>query len=110
VLHVAPPPNARVVVVKLRSDTAVAITDVGGVPTRAPMKPGAWLRIRWDAAQAGFDVGLRPGGPGALDLAYAATIERWPSAATSLPARPRDVMPFDLSDSTVLQGRRRFSW
>jgi hypothetical protein len=109
-LHVAPPPGARIVDLKLQSDTVTTIVGVGGVPMTQRMKPGAAVDLRWVAAQTGFDVFLRAGGPGKLEVAYTVTVERWPAAAKPLPPRPKDVMPFDVSDSTLLNGKRTFSW
>ena len=110
VLHVVPPPDGRVVDLKLRSDTAVTVTAAGGVPVKLPIKPGGDALIRWSAAQPGFDVTLHPGGPGKLTAFYSVTVEHWPAQAKPLPPRPRDVAPFDLTDSTVLEGSRSFSW
>ncbi|MFL5297312.1 MAG: M20/M25/M40 family metallo-hydrolase [Phenylobacterium sp.] len=109
-MHIVPPPGARVVDLKLNADTAATLTELGGVPVRLPMKPGGDTLVSWAAAQPGFDVVIRPGGPGKLTTLYRATIEAWPAQAKPLPPRPRGVMPFDLSDSTVIEGSRRFSW
>jgi Peptidase family M28 len=109
-LHVTPPPGARVVDLRLRPDTAATVTTFGGVPVRLPMKPGGDTRLTWTAAQPGFDVVIRPGGPGKLRLDYQAVVERWPPGAVPLPKRPADVMAFDLSDSTFLTGTRRLAW
>jgi hypothetical protein len=105
-----PPPEARVVDLKLTSDTAATVVGAGGLPVHVAIKPHGEALIRWSAAQPGFDVVVRPGGPGKLTAFYSATIERWPAQAKPLPPRPRDVMPFDLSDSTVVEGSRSFSW
>jgi hypothetical protein len=111
VLHVAPPADARVVDLKLTTDTPARLVSVGGAPVDRPIRPGPGGAIlRFSAAQRGFDVVIRPGGPGKLKVAYGAWIERWPAAARPLPPRPTDVMPFDLSDSTLLEGVRSFSW
>jgi hypothetical protein len=109
-LHVTPPPDGRVVDVKLTSDTAATLVSAGGQPVHVPIKPGGEALIRWSAAQPGFDLVVRPGGPGKLTAFYSATVERWPAQAKPLPPRPKDVMPFDLSDSTVVEGSRSFSW
>ena len=109
-LHVAPPPGARLIALKLKPDTAATVTSVAGVPIRLVMKPGADTRLNWSAAQPGFDIVIRPGGPGKLAVGYSVTEERWPAMAKPLPPRPADVMPFDVSDSTLLVGARSFSW
>jgi len=109
-LHVAPPPGARLIALKLKPDTTATVTSVAGVPIRLVMKPGADTRLNWSAAQPGFDIVIRPGGPGKLAVGYSVTEERWPATAKPLPPRPADVMPFDVSDSTLLVGARSFSW
>jgi hypothetical protein len=53
---------------------------------------------------------MRAAAPGAIDVGYSATLERWPAGVTPLPKRPPDVMAFDTSDSTYVVGTRRFSW
>lgn len=109
-LHVQPPPGVRVLDLKLSADTAATITALGGAALHVPMKPGGETLMRWSAVQPGFDLVIRPGGPGKLKVEYAATLEQWPAGVTPLPPRPADVMPFDLSDSTVFDGVRRFAW
>ena len=109
-LHVAPPEGARVVDLVLTVDTAATITEVGGVPVHRPMKPGGDMIVRWAAAQPGYDVVIAPGGPGKLTVLYSVLEERWPPGVPPLPPRPKDVAPFDVSDSMAIEGTRRFSW
>lgn len=110
VLHVTPPAGARVLDLKLSSNTVFSVTGIDGVPASVPVKPGGDLFLRWSAAQNGLDLALKPVGPGKLTLSYGATVEHWPDQAKPLPPRPKDVMPFDLSDSTVIEGAQSFSW
>jgi hypothetical protein len=110
VLHVAPPSGARVIDLLLKSDTVFSITGVDGVPEKMPVKPGANLLLRWSAAQNGLDLALQPAGPGKLSVFYSATVEHWPAQAKPLPPRPKDVMAFDTSDSTTIEGSESFSW
>jgi hypothetical protein len=109
-LHIQPPPGVRVFDLKLTADTAATLTAIGGVALQMPLKPGGATFVRWSTAQSGFDLVIRPGGPGKLKAEYAATLEQWPAGVAPLPRRPADVMPFDLSDSTVFEGVRRFAW
>ena len=109
-LHVQPPPGVRVVDIKLVIDASGEITALGGVPVRLSMKPGGETWLSWAAAQPGFDVVIRPDGPGTLTVAASATQEHWPTGAPPLPRRPKDVMAFDLSDSTIIESTRRFTW
>lgn len=109
-LHAAPPPGARQLRLQLSANTAATLEDIAGLPTRLTLKPGGETRIGWDAAPGGIDLLIRPGGPGAIDVAYAVTLERWPAGVTPLPRRPANVMAFDTSDSTFVVGTRRFFW
>ncbi len=109
-LHAVPPPGARELRLQLSANTAATLEEISGIPTRLPLKPGGETRVGWTAAPGGVDLVIRPGGPGAIDVGYAATLERWPAGVTPLPRRPAEVMAFDTSGSTFVVGRRRFSW
>jgi hypothetical protein len=109
-LHVTPPPGARTINLEFSSNTLGAIDSVAGVKAYLPLRPGAPAAIHWAAAPQGFDVTIHPAGPGKLTVRYDAVTEQWPAAAPPLPKRPADVMPFDISDSTVVAGERQFSW
>jgi hypothetical protein len=109
-VHVGPPPGVRVVQLRLVANTAATLVGAGGVPVHLPMKPGGDTLIQWSAAQPGFDLVIQPGGPGKLTLNYDATLERWPDNVPPLPKRPANLMPFDLSDSILMEGTRTWSW
>ena len=109
-LHVKPPPGVRVLDLKLVPDTAATITGIGGASLQMPMKPGAPTFVRWTSVQPGYDLVIRPGGPGKLTAKYSATLEQWPTGAPPLPPRSANVMPFDVSDSTVFEGVRHLAW
>jgi hypothetical protein len=68
------------------------------------------MRLGWERRAAGRRHRDPGGAQGALDVGYAATLERWPAGVTPLPKRPADLMAFDVSDSTFVVGTRRFSW
>jgi len=109
-LSITPPPGVRTVTLEFSSNTAAAIDSVAGVEAYLPIKPGAKAGLNWTAPPQPFDVTVRPGGPGRLEVDYAMTVDRWPSAVPPLPKRPANVMPFGQSDSTMLIGARRFAW
>jgi hypothetical protein len=109
-LHAAPPPGGRELRLQLSPNTAATIEEIGGIPAKLAMKPGGETRFAWAGSPGGVDLVIRPGGPGAMDVDYAATLERWPVGVTPLPRRPASLMAFDTSDSTFVVGRRRFSW
>ena len=109
-LHAAPPPGGRTLLLLLNCDTPAVIEQLSGAPEHLALPPGRDVAVRWAAAPQGFDVILRPGGPGRLRVGYVAVLESWPAGAKPLPRRPPDRMAWDTSDSTWLTGRRSFSW
>jgi len=109
-LHAAPPPGARELRLRLSPNTPATLEEIGGVPAKLALKAGGEVRLGWEAAPQGVDLVIRAASPGAIDVGYAATLERWPAGVTPLPKRPADVMAFDTSDSTFVVGTRRFSW
>lgn len=109
-LRIAPIVGARVLFVRLNPDTPTRAVNIGGVGADFAMKPGDWSLIRWEGDTKPLDIVLKPGGPGRLNLRYAAVVEGWSEEAPPLPRRPVDVMSFGLSDSTVFTGSRRLAW
>lgn len=109
-LHAVPPPGARELRLRLSPNAAVTIEEIAGVPAKLALKSGGEVRMGWEGAPQGVDLVIRAHGPGAIDVGYAATLERWPAGVTPLPKRPADVMAFGASDSTFVVGTRRFSW
>jgi hypothetical protein len=102
-VRVTPPPGARLVVVRVKTDQALSAVRINGRPAPILDEAGSQATIRWIGAPA--DMTIRFDGPakGSLVLRHAAVIERWP-AAKAPPPRPEDEMAFDLSDSTVVRG------
>lgn len=104
------PPGARILALNLRSATPVTAATLNGQPAPILAKPGQWTRLRWEGAAPKMVVTFRPAGPGAVDTTYGAVAEAWPADAKPLPARPAEVMAYDISDATVAAGARTLSW
>jgi len=109
-LSAAPPAGARTLELRLRATSGGQVTRVAGVPVELTLPKGEWVRVHWQAPGSGLDVGLRPSGPGRLDVRYVAGFDRWPSGVAPLPQRPADLMAWDNSDSTFVSGTRAFTW
>jgi hypothetical protein len=109
-LHAAPPPSARSLLLTLQPNTAAVVEQLSGVPRHLALKPGGKTIVQWAAAPDGLDLVIRPGGPGKLEVGYVATTESWPAGLKPLPKRPADLSGFGDSDSTSVVGTRRFSW
>lgn len=105
-----PPQAARILSVRLTTDTPLADVRLNGRPVQILDKAGAAATVRWQGDPEGFVLAFRPSGPGSLEARHAVVFERWPAGATPLPPRPRDVKAFDISDSTVVTGAAKFGW
>lgn len=110
VMHVAPPPGAREVVLGLTPDIPVTMLSVQGAPVNLALAAGQLSRLRWAAATQGFDVLLKAAGPGTMVVRYNAKQESWPAGVPPLPPRPADVMGFADTGSTYVTGSRRLAW
>lgn len=110
VLKAVPPAGARILNLDLKPTAALSQAAINGQSIEALQTAGQWTRIRWVAAPGGLTLTFRAAGPGALEARYAAITEQWPAEAKPLPPRPPEAMAFDVSDSTVVAGARRFTW
>ncbi|MFZ5670308.1 MAG: hypothetical protein ACOY4K_12515, partial [Pseudomonadota bacterium] len=64
------------------------------------------VNVRLAGLQSPLTLALPPAGesPSNLEVRYAVINAGWPAAAKPLAPRPKDLMPFDLSDSAVVMG------
>jgi hypothetical protein len=104
-------PNAKGREVRLYLQPTVALTDVlvNGHATRLAPKPGQWVQFRWAAPRGPIVLTFTAPSSGALDLRYEEIADGWPSGMTA-PPKPATVMPWGLSDDTVLTDRLRPHW
>lgn len=109
-LKATPPAGARVMSLDLKTAAKLTEVTVNGRPLKILETPNQSTRIRWVAGPSGISLAFRAEGPGALETRYSATTESWPATAKPLPPRPPHAAAFDLSDSTVVAGARRFTW
>lgn len=71
-------------------------------PGRATPPGRVWTRLRWQADPGPVRLVLPASGP--AEVRYAIVSEGWPAGSPPLPPRPKTMMPFDVSDSTVVTG------
>jgi hypothetical protein len=109
-LSAVAPAGARTLELRLRAASGGQVNRIAGVPVELTLPKGEWVRVNWQAPGTGLDIGLRPSGPGQLDVRYVAGFDRWPSGVAPLPPRPADLMAWDNSDSTFVSGTRAFTW
>lgn len=101
----------RLVMVDVQTAPGASVT-VNGWPVatgkdepavRRDPKARGWTRLRWQADPGPFRMEIQ-GGPAPTEAFYAVVSEGWPAGAKPLPARPKTVMAWDISDSTVVTG------
>jgi hypothetical protein len=109
-LRATPPAGARLIAFQLRPTADLTTERFDAAPAALRMPAGRWSRLWWQADPDGVEVVLRPQGPGALEVRYIVTQERWPAQAKPLPPRPANVVPFNVSESTLVTGSRRLTW
>ncbi|WP_312162324.1 M20/M25/M40 family metallo-hydrolase [Phenylobacterium sp.] len=107
-LHIAPPPGARTIMLRLDAKARLEDAALNGLPI-GPLAGGT-ARIAWEAPTEGLALTFRAPSPGAIEVAYSTVIDQWPADAKPLPARPADIMAFGTSDATIVGGARRFTW
>ena len=104
-------PNARGREVRLYLQPTTPLTDVlvDGHATELAPRPGRWVQLRWDAPRGPITLSFTAPAGGALDLRYQEIADGWP-AGMAAPPKPATVMPWGLSDDTVLTDRFQPRW
>ncbi len=74
--------------------------DKSSVRVTSPDK--VWTRLRWQGDPGPIRLVIPAGGP--AEVRYAIVSEGWPAGSPPLPPRPKTMMAFDNSDSTVVTG------
>lgn len=105
--------RGRLVMIDVGSGPVASVV-VNGAPValKAPdgpvsaTRPGkVWTRLRWQGDPGPIRLVVPAHGP--AEVRYAIVSEGWPAGTRALPPRPGTVMPFDVSDSTVVTGVAR---
>ena len=103
--------GGRLLMIDMQSGLVDSVTVNGrSVQLEAPATPvsGAtlpnkvWTRLRWQGDPGPIRVVITARGP--AEVRYAVVSEGWPAGSPPLPPRPKTMMPFDTSDSTVVIG------
>lgn len=107
-LHIAPPPGARTIMLRLDTKAKMDGAAVNGLPITPP--PEGTARIAWEAQTKGLTLTFHAPSPGTIEVAYSTVIDQWPTDAKPLPARPADLMASGTSGATIVGGSRKFTW
>lgn len=109
-LAATPPPGARILMLQVKSSAPLSDVRLNGAPAGILGVAGQWTTLRWVAAPQGLTLSFRAAAPGSLEVRHAVVTERWPADAKPPPPRPRDVMAFDISDSTIVTGTAKLAF
>ncbi len=100
--------GGRLVMIDVQSGPVASVVVNGRVvPLKSSAGPATppgkvWTRLRWQGDPGPIRLVLPASGP--ADVRYAVVAEGWPAGSPPLPPRPKTLMPFDVSDSTVVTG------
>lgn len=109
VVHLTPQAGGRELRLALTSTVAAHDVSLDGKPAAILGKAGVVSYVRWSAAGEGLTLRFVPSGPGELDLKYAEIKDGWPAGMAPSP-KPVGVMPWGLSDTTVVLAELKTRW
>jgi hypothetical protein len=92
---------------------SVALTDTLVDEKRAALAParGQWSEIDYYApGQGELALSFTARERGSMDVWVLELRDGWPHAATAMPARPTDVIPWRNSDTTLIADRFSVQW
>lgn len=103
-LEIDPAPEVGALRLEVKSSAPVSAVTVEGEPAAILTRSGEWSHIIWTAPKGRLVLAFTPRGHGRLEARWAAFAPGWPRGAQPLPQRPASVMPWGVSDSTVMTG------
>jgi hypothetical protein len=109
VVHITPQAGGRELRMALTSTVPVHGFTLDGLPAPLLGKAGVPAYVRWSASGDGLTLRFIPSAPGELDLKYAEIKDGWP-AGMAPPRKPANVMPWGLSDTTVVLAELKTRW
>ena len=110
VLTITPPVGARELRLQLLGSGALSDVRLEGKPVGLFAESGKPNRLRLFPNGETIRLSWQAGTSGSLEIQHAAIGDAWPSDATPLPERSRDVMPWGLSDTHVVIGTSKLDW
>jgi len=109
IVHITPKAGGRELRMSLTSTVPVSALTLDGKAAPLLDKAGEASYLRWSAAGDGLTLRFIPAGPGQLDLKYAEIKDGWP-AGMAPPPKPANMMPWGLSDTTVVLAELKTRW
>ncbi|MEO6075765.1 MAG: hypothetical protein ABIP56_03060, partial [Dokdonella sp.] len=110
VLTITPPPGARELRLQLLSNVAVSDVQLEGKAVNLFAEPDEENRLRLFPNGEPIRLSWQTGETGLLEIQHASISDGWPADAKPLPERPREVMPWGLSDIHIVTGTNKLDW
>ncbi len=110
VLTITPPPGARELRLQLLSNVAVSDVQLEGKAVNLFAEPDKENRLRLFPNGEPIRLSWQTGETGSLEIQHASISDGWPADAKPLPERPREVMPWGLSDIHIVTGTNKLDW
>lgn len=110
VLTIAPPPGARELRLQLLSNVAISDVQLEGKAVSLFAEPDQGNRLRLFPNGEPIRLSWQAGRSGSLEIQHAAISDGWPANAAPLPERPREVMPWGLSNTHIVTGTSNLDW
>jgi hypothetical protein len=108
-VHIQSRADGRELRLTLIPSASVRDVTLDGHPAPILAKAGEASGVRWCAPQGGLTLAFTAPSPASLDLRYAEIRDGWP-AGMAPPPKPAAVMPWGLSDTSVLLDHYTLKW
>ncbi len=110
VIHIAPQAGGRELRLTLSASAPLKDVSLEQQPVAILAKPNTPAYLRWSAPGDGVTLRFTPTAPsGELRLVYAEVKDGWPAGQTPAP-KPPTLMPWGLSDTTVITDELKTKW
>lgn len=110
VLTITPPPGARELRLQLRGTLSANDVQIEGYAVSLLDQPDQWSRLRIFPNGEPIRLSWHADASGSMEIQHAAISDGWPADATPLPERPREVMPWGISDTHIVTGNSKLDW
>ena len=110
VLTITPPAGARELRLQLRGSVGGSDVQLDGIAVSMFAEPDQWNRLRLFPNGEPIRLSWQTGRSGSIEIQHAAISDGWPADAEPLPERPREVMPWGMSDTHIVTGTSKLDW
>ena len=112
-VRLIPIPGAELVSIRLRPSGELTSPRLNGRPITLKTEAGKWSNLTYHAPDPNgvtLSFTIEGEGSGKVEVAALEYHEGWPEAAKAPPAKPPELMAFDMSDKTAVLVRSGMKW